>query len=266
MKHLHVVGAGMDPGNDLTLLGVCSLQKSQHVLVITGDFERACKVLKQIGTSASIEDMMVLYRDGELDILNYQRIAQRIVACCNKYDHVSVLVNGHPLVGVSWWKHLGSDKAMSNVQIEYVEAVSSALSVFCAIRRDPIEHGVTVVDVNRLLLFNYSVATDIDLLILDICSVGTRRTHLSNPAVNNKWEALCDYLDARYPADHQCYLVFLSMNPDFPCQKTRVTIKELRASLGQLHFGTTLLIPALPPSQVSVEFLSSLLETGCNAA
>ena len=167
--------------------------------------------------------------------------------------------NGHPLVGVSWWSRLSAELADREIGITFIEGISSITSVYHALRRDPIECGVTIVDANRLLLFEYDVSNELDLLGLDICSTGTRRTHLSDPSRENQWSVLCNFCRDKYGESHNCFLVFAAMNPGMSSEVVPLNIAELPGCLDQLRFGTSLLIPAIGTKQVSVPSLRGLL-------
>ncbi|WP_298546233.1 SAM-dependent methyltransferase [uncultured Aquimarina sp.] len=258
MNNLFVVGGGMNPMDDLTLKGIRVAKRSDLIFVITGNYSETEEVLRQNGVKGEIADLMPLYHDGGIDEDNYRRIAKTIIQSFEIHREVSIVVNGDPIVGVSWWKRLENDKAF-RAEIHYIDGISSMVSVFTKKKLDPIEKGSIIVDVNRLLLFRYEIPNDLNLLILDICSTGTRKTHLSNPAKDNSWDVLCDYLTEIYSENHTCYLVTIKMGGNTQNLIKKHTISSLRNALTSIVFGASLLMPAQSSKTVSTEFLSKLL-------
>jgi hypothetical protein len=253
-----VVGGGMNLRKHLTIEGLEAIKNSASTLVITGDFATAYEVLTLQNVSHPIVDLMPLYEDGGLDNDNYRRILNAILDEAYRVSSVTVIVNGDPLVGMSWWSRL-KDNSRFQGTIKFVPGISSMVNTFYAIGRDPIEAGCIVVDVNRFLLFQYETTPELDLLILDICSTGTRRTFLSNPSRDSQWDSLCDILEAKYSFDHIAYLVFCEMHDMFGSVAKPTTIGKLREELKNVVFGSSLLIPACDPKSISQDFLQKLL-------
>jgi hypothetical protein len=257
-SNICIVGGGMNLRKHITIEGLDAIRNSASTLVITGDFDSAREVLALHGVLHPIIDLMPLYEDGGLDEDNYGRILSAILDEVLRVSSVTVIVNGDPLVGVSWWNKLKDSTRFSGT-IRLVPGISSMVNAFYSINRDPIEAGCTVVDANRFLLFKYETTHELDLLILDICSTGTRRTFLSDPSRESQWDCLCDVLERKYPLEHMAYLVFCEMHDTFATIASPTKIGDLREGLKKVIFGSSLLIPACDPTTLSHNFLRKLL-------
>lgn len=256
---LFVVGAGIDPARHLTLEAMATLSRCSIVFCITGDVDGLTTALRRHDVRGPIVDLMPLYHDGGLDRDNYSRIISRLRDAVVSHGSVAVVVNGHPQVGVSWWSDLRDDP-MFDGEIVFVEGISSALSIPAALNRDPIEKGCTIMDVNRFLLFDYEVSPELDLVILDVCSTGTRRTHLSDPSKDSEWPYLCKRLRRYFPATHPAFLVLLSMADGHATTISERTIGDLDQAIEEVTYGTSLFVPGLRPSRVDMIALRALLK------
>jgi len=253
-----VVGGGMNLRKHITMEGLDAIRNSASTMVITGDFDTARQVLAFHDVLHPIIDLMPLYEDGGLDEDNYERILNAILDEVLRVSSVTVIVNGDPLVGMSWWNKL-KDSPRFQGSIRLIPGISSMVNAFYSINRDPIEAGCIVVDANRFLLFQYEVTHELDLLILDICSTGTRRTFLSDPSKESQWDFLCNVLEKNYPLDHMAYFVFCEMHDTSATIASPTKIGELREGLKKIIFGSSLLIPACDPASLSYSFLRKLL-------
>jgi precorrin-6B methylase 1 len=124
-----IVGGGMNLRKHLTMEGLEAIKNSASTLVITGDFETAQELLSLHGVSHSIIDLMPLYEDGGLDNDNYLRILDAILDEAYRVDSVTVIVNGDPLVGMSWWNRLeGNSRFQGNIKL--IPGISSMVNTF----------------------------------------------------------------------------------------------------------------------------------------
>lgn len=245
----------MDPARHLTIEALAILNRVGRILVVTGNANRVRSV---VSNHDNVEDIMELYKDGAIDEENYIRIASKIIDACDSTAEVAIVVGGHPIVGVSWWSRLKVDSAFG-AEIVFIEGLSSVLTVPTALLCDPIEKGCCVVDANRLLLFEYVLNPELDLLVLDVCSTGTRRTHLSNPQTDNAWDLLRAHLLRFYPKNNPALLVRAIMDDGETDIVCKATVHSLDKLYEDISFGTSLWIPGIEPRRFSQRFLRRLL-------
>jgi len=72
---------------------------------------------------------------------------------------------------------------------------------------DPLDHGSTIIDANRLLLYKLKIEPKIDLFIYHICSVGNSRTDYNELSKNNHLSSLQNYLSEFYSDNHKIVLI-----------------------------------------------------------
>lgn len=214
-------------------------------------------------TQAPIESLMHLYVSGSPDVENYQRILDRVVADCREYQDVLLLVPGHPRVGVTIVQWLEQQQPEHGINLDIFPGISSFATMNNDLKRDPLERGSVMLDANRLLLFDLHMESGFDYYIYHVCSIGTSRVHLTDATVDNRFDLLKRHLLKFFPADHEVQLVSSSVQAQGPADIRRCNLSELEQLLSQVHFGTTLFIPAARPRRVQKEFLKLLRDTAC---
>ena len=121
---------------------------------------------------------------------------------------------------------------------------------------DPIERGSSLLDVNRLLLFEYHLDTSINYFLYHICSVGTQNVNFREPTKDNKIILLQNYLLKFFAPEKNIYLCKASNGNKHQKSYSKITLKELAANVQEIDFGTSLYIPAESPTKINQEYLN----------
>lgn len=198
-----------------------------------------------------------LYIDGEKDEDNYKRIIDFIEAemkTLAKDNTLLVLIPGHPTFGVSFVQKM--QKYYNNLKV--LPNISSFDAMIVDLKRDPLEKGSIVLDVNRLLLFNYPLIPECDTYLYHICSVGTSRVHKSNPQKENKIGILKNKLLEFFPESHPCYLLGASELSSEKNLMLESTIGQMVDLLPSIHFSTSLFIPGKNPTDYNKKYYEYL--------
>lgn len=254
---LSIVGRGIRPLEHLTLAGVRALKSAEVVFGIEPDVE-SWAVLAEEFDLPRIERLDFLYKDGHTDLENYQSFFSFIKDIIGMYEHVALVVAGHPRLGVSVSQWLSSPEITSEVELKFIEGISSFDTMFNDLRLDPLERGTAILDANRMLLFKYQLENTLDTFIYHPSSVGNSHTDLINCAARNQINDLMEYLLKFYPADKHIHLCkaanFIGQLSEYSCIK----LADLVNQADQIDTGTTLFIPAERPNKICQKFLSKL--------
>lgn len=259
-RRLRIVGAGIKGHGQITLEGVEALRAAKRVLHLTGDSAQADLFLRSLGIvdGVSIND---LYYNGALHGENYRRIVERVRQEVMAVDHVTLLLYGHPRLGVTVTHQLEDELAALGVALEVVPAPSSFDTMINDLRRDPLERGSIILDANRLLLFEFRLDPSLDLYIYHVSSIGCPRTNFSNPSTSNRIDLLQAYLLKFYPPEHEAIIISSAARVDATGSLLRTSIDRLTQFIVSLHYGSSLFIPGARPRKVNRDFLSFLNET-----
>ncbi len=172
MAKITVIGRGLDPSKHLSLAAVNALKKADKILGIESEKKFWVELKKQFQI-VQIEDLSHLYPNNEKDTRNYQEFVGLITDLSAKYNEIALLVAGHPRVGVSFINML--QQANSKIELDIIEGISSFDVMLNFLALDPLEEGTSILDANRLILFEYLIDPSINYFICHVCSVGNPR-------------------------------------------------------------------------------------------
>ncbi len=261
MKKISVVGRGLSPEKHLSLAAISILKSADIVIGIEPEIE-AWSELKNTFKLPDIIDINHLYVNGAKDLDNYNSFVEYIFTLLSEHKRIALLVAGHPRLGVTFatlLKKYQEAKGCS-FEIEFVEAISSFDVMLNDLELDPLERGTSILDANRLLLFQYNIETSLNYFIYHICSVGTEKTNYRNPQNGNKILALQKYLQQYYAENKQIFLCKASNGRMSEGQYLPVSLSHLSDNIHLIDFGTTLYIPAEQPSKFDFSFYEVLKE------
>lgn len=255
-KKISIVGRGMDPQKNLTLAAIRCLKSADCVLGIEPQTQTWADLQKEFSLP-EIHDVSSLYVNGAHDLDNYRHFIAHVLELSEKHSHVSLLVAGHPRLGVTFIAEL-SKAVQGQAELEVVEGLSSFDVMINGLALDPLERGVGLIDANRMLLFEYQLEPSVGYFIYHVCSVGNSKTDYRAPDVGNKLETLKSFLSRFYSNDKMLFLCRASSASDQRSTFTPIALSNLANAGNQIDFGTTLYIPANNPSKINREFLETL--------
>ncbi len=191
---------------------------------------------------------------------NYQRILDCIEQSLAVNNSVSLLLPGHPRLGVTVTQIINTlKKKLGSLEVNIVPGISSFATMYNDLELDPLEKGSAILDVNRLLLYEYSMEPGINYFIYHICSIGNRRTNFINPSQENKIDLLKNYLLRYYSKDHEVFMVE-SQSSLCASKIHKFTIDKLEDLLQVVNFNSSLFIPAIKLDRINKPFLSLISE------
>jgi hypothetical protein len=250
---LTIVGAGQSAAH-LTVEALSALKMAQIIFDLTG----ANLDFGSLEIKAPTRSLMPLYKDGAVDQRNYDDIKVEVLQHVNAGMDVLLLVQGHPLLGVT----LSSIFNHEGYRPRFISGISSFDSMITDLRIDPLEEGTVLLDVNRFILYNYVLDPCINHFFYHICSIGNQRTNYSNPTSGNMVDVFRDKLLRFYDGSHPAVLVSASISDVPEGWQSHGSIGELGELLHGVTFDSSLFIPARLPekSRLDLQFLSSLTE------
>lgn len=251
IPNITVIGAGVRGRKQMTLESIKIIQESSYVLYFPFEKHLHEWLTEKLGV-VNAESLADLYKNGDIDRENYKRIVERILEVGNLFKNVAVLIPGHPYIGVSWIHHLNKMANSNIIKLNLIEGISSFDTMINDLRIDPLDHGATIIDANRLLLFQLQIETKIDLFIYHICSVGNARTDFENPSGNNRIELLQNYLKKFYSPNHTVVLVGSSETTNKSLLKTCL-LQDLDSLQPSINVATSLFVPGISVSKNSID-------------
>lgn len=254
---LSIVGRGIRPLEHLTLAGVRALKSADVVFGIEPDVA-AWAILTEEFDLPGIERLDFLYKDGRTDKENYEAFFAFIQDLVGLYEHVALVVAGHPRLGVSIAQWLSSPAFTARVELEFIEGISSFDTMFNELGVDPLERGTAVLDANRLLLFKYELETAVDTFIYHPSSVGNSRTDYVDCTARNQVQHLMNYLLKFYSPEKTVVLCKAANFIGQASEYMPLKLAELVSHSRHIDMGSTLYIPADKPTAICQNFLSKL--------
>lgn len=251
-RELYVVGIGVDTPRHLTQEAYSTLRSAEKVLALCGDIQELKDVL---GDSVTVVDLMPYYQDGRTDDENYLCLAKSIRRELST-EKTALAISGHPLFGVSWIRDVLQSQV--GVTVRYVDGVSSWAGMLTQLGIDPIERGSTLLDVNRMLLFDVPLDPCLDVYIFSICSIATRVVAKRSTDLCN-WQLLVDHLRKFYPNDHLISVVHCASAAADPPEVATRPLAKFDELIPHVDYSTSLFVPAMDPSSFNKETLRLLL-------
>lgn len=251
MSIISVIGSGMLGVNQITTEGFSVIQSVERVFWI-GDISGLNKYLSQ--HEILHEDLSYLYEDGSIDVDNYTRIIQHITNALTECKHVALIVPGHPRVGVTIVQLLQQLSQDGVITTRCYPGISSFDAMINDIGIDPLEEGVSILDVNRLIIYDYAMDPCINYFIYHVCSIGNANTDYLSPQASNKVTYLKSKLLNHYPANTIIFLLSASTQKGQSADKLQGVLSELEALLSKVTYRHTLYIPSSLPSKERVNF------------
>lgn len=190
---IRVIGFGVKGYSQITLEAINHLRSSKKVLYFPNSTDNAELFFSHFNI-VTFESLSYLYIDGAKDIENYQRVISKLLDEVRTLEDIALLMPGHPRLGVTILRWLEKKVMDTDIKIETIPGISSFDTMVNDLKVDPLEQGSVIIDANRLLLYQYEMEPRIDHYIYHVCSIGTPRTYVSNPSIENRIDLLKNYL------------------------------------------------------------------------
>lgn len=256
------LGTGICLPNHLTQESIEILKNSDVIYILETETGSLKKFLGSSYTG-KIHSLNEMYKDGDIDENNYSRIESVIKDSANKFSKVVVCMPGHPRIGTTLVQRLSTKEVEQKFEVSCHSALSSFDTIICDLKKDPLERGSVILDVNRLLLFDLTIEPFIDYYIYHVCSIGNSKTETSQPLKGNRYDLLKAKLLKYYPIEHHIALISSSVSNDQSSMVRWENIGNIDVLMKNVHFGTTMFVPALAkPTRIDKNFLSLLQESG----
>ncbi len=238
MKYINVVGYGVNAVEHLTLEAIMVLERSEVVLALATNEE--INVLRRY--CLKIVSITSLYKDGDKDTNNYSRIYQNTISYLKSYNNITLLVPGHPRLGVTLTQIFEIQAEKCNYTVNVIPGISSFDTMLNDIKVDPLERGTIIIDVNRLLLFEHPINTALDHYFYHICSIGNNRTEFSSPNINNRVSVLKAYLLKFYLPTKKITMIQSQSLNSTNTQLTEAKLEGIDLLLYDVNFSCSLFI------------------------
>jgi uncharacterized protein YabN with tetrapyrrole methylase and pyrophosphatase domain len=258
MKTLKIIGSGVRGASHLTMESWQQLGTAQKILWVgtIAGFPELVSANNWHG-----EDITSYYQNGALDSVNYRDIKSKILSELNNFESIALVVLGHPRLGVTIVQEFQIDAEDFGFKLEVLPGISSFDTMFNDLGIDPIEEGSCLVDVNRLILYDYNMDPCLNYFIYHVCSIGNSNTDYESPADNNSVSFLIKKLMKHYPPDHTVLMLTSGSRGKGNSARLKGTIERLDILLKNVTFESSLFIPALLPQscQINAEFYKLLV-------
>lgn len=256
--NLNIIGCGVNACRQITLEGLQLIQSSQRLLYFQLNPEDL-DILQRFGSIPPLQCLDDDYHEMALDRDNYNRLQASILQALEEHNSVALLLQGHPMVGVSLTGMLLQCSRDLGFNVNIQAGISSFDSMMIDTERDPLERGTTILDANRLLLFNLEISPILDLYLYHCSSVANSYTDFRNPEKRNRIDLLQDYLLRYYSEAHPCWIIASRRHIDGQSIKIPTTIGALTEQISHITYDTSLYIPGLKPNQINQEILQMMM-------
>lgn len=256
MKKLQIIGVGTRRFSQMTLEALEALKQSDCVCFIEVSKEQ---IRQYLDSDIKLVDLHNDYHSDRRDIENYKSMIKSIIKEVALHNTTSVVVAGHPRLGVFITSALEQWCQNKEIDFNCFEGISSFDVMSNMNQTDILENGTALVDINRALLFDYQLNTQVDHYFYHVCSVANPITAFDNAGSSNNLSLLVAYLKQNYPGNHDIYLLKASVSADLSQnQKVRLQINEIQAFAEFIDFSTTLFVPALPIKVMNQQVLATM--------
>jgi hypothetical protein len=195
------------------------------------------------GLKRTLVNLESIYRDGELDLIVYERIADIIVEGALKHKRVAYIVPGHPLMYVSPTIIILEKAKRLRIATSVLPGISSLDTMVLQLSMDIADHGVQAFECNRFIYFGIEPDPRVPLFLFQPGGIGsgvlTREQH-NRP---RRFQELLRALRKTYPANHRCCLLTSQHQFGQPARAQWFALRLLCSKAAQIDYRVTLYIP-----------------------
>jgi len=236
LKKLIITGSGIKSLSHLTKESEAAIEQAEFVLYLVNEPIMGQWIEKKAKKSESLD---ALYFSEELRPNAYKRIIGHIKNSFDLYNHVCVIVYGHPLILSNAIMGLIKEIDRNTIELSVLPAISAFDCLLSDLEIDPFT-GCFSIEANEFINKKKSIDITNHLIIWQIGMIEDGYTFTKN---NNccAIELLKQELIVSYPSNHECILYEASIYPHVSPKKIKTTIESLDKTL--ISRITTLYIP-----------------------
>jgi Tetrapyrrole (Corrin/Porphyrin) Methylases len=195
------------------------------------------------GLKRPLVNLESIYRDGELDLIVYERIADTIIKGAQKYKRVSFILPGHPLIYVAPTAMILEKAKRLGISTSVLPGISSIDTMVLQLNLDIANFGVQVFESNRFIYYGIKPDPRVPLFLFQPGGVGTgvlTQDHSNRP---RRFKELLDALLETYPASHRCCLLTSPHEFARPGRAHWFALGRLCSKASQINYYVTLYVP-----------------------
>jgi uncharacterized protein YabN with tetrapyrrole methylase and pyrophosphatase domain len=203
-----------------------------------------------------VTNLLDMYIEGAIRTQNYERVANRIVQSLDDTSTVGYVTYGNPLVYDSVGQQLVNHARRAGVPFKVLVGISSIDTLLCDLGVD-MAPGIQVYEASWLVAGRVPLAVTAPVILLQLGTFGSFRTHYRQRRDTATLEPLVAYLGRSYPLSHRVQLVRSSDQH----QDTNVRGVQL-GDLPTVHpddvQGASMYIPCLEPARLDPDMLARM--------
>lgn len=240
---LSLIGRGLRPWEHLTLAGLRALKDADVVLGIEPD-KGAWQALTKEFSLPPIRSLDFIYRDGLCDETCHKAFQKFILDVSDFYDHIALIISGHPRFGVNLLQWITKNKLPSHIEVDVIEGVTSFDTMFNDLERDPLERGTVVLDANQLIRTRSTLNDTLDTFIYHLPSLGISNSTSFQFNRRNELNLLAEHLNSFYSKNKKITLCKAANVTGGASEYIEISLENLIDHALLIDIGTTLFIPA----------------------
>jgi uncharacterized protein YabN with tetrapyrrole methylase and pyrophosphatase domain len=240
---LWLIGLGVAVDSHMTVqaskaLARCSeiysiVQESPHLWLPSNAWERA-----------KVVNVLDWYVEGKMRSDNYEYVATSIMAAVTADKEVGYVTYGNPMAYDRVAQNLLARCRQSRIPVRIVPGISSVDTILCDLGFD-MAPAIQIFEASWLVACKIRPRIDIALLLMQVGTFGSLRTHYTKRQDGSSLRDLVNHLTAFYPPQHQIYLVCSTASEGQTVRLSDIPLCSLAQVTAEQLSGASLYIPAL---------------------
>jgi uncharacterized protein YabN with tetrapyrrole methylase and pyrophosphatase domain len=245
--HLFVIGLGIAVPNHVTIqaseaMARCTelyslVQEPAHLWVPSHTLQKI-----------KVFNILEWYVEGSIRIQNYEYVAASVFSAIGNDGSVGYVTYGNPMAFDRVAQNLLELCRNAGFHVQVVPGISSIDTVLCDLKFD-MAPAMQVFEASWLVACQIQPRLDIPVLLMQVGTFGSLRTHYTRRQDGSSLTELINYLGKLYPLSHPTYLVRSTAQKDYESGICKVPLDSLCGVTSEELSGASLYIPALTPSQ-----------------
>jgi len=240
---LLLIGLGVMIPDHITLQAARALSRCTHLYSIVQEPTRSWLPSDRVG-KIEVVNVLPWYSEGSLRTENYDRVTDSILKTVSNSRTIGYVTYGNPMAYDRVAQNLVNYAKKSGLQIEIVPGISSIDTIFCDLQVD-MAPGIQVYEASWLVACQILPSIHFPLVLLQVGTFGSLRTHYATRQDGNSLSELVEYLGKLYPLTHETSLVRSTGQEDRPGRVRNLALGHLCAATAEDLSGASLYIPAL---------------------